>query len=345
MAAVRSHVGVFDGSSLGKIEVTGPDAGDFLSRFYVSNMVTLKPGYIRYSVMLKEDGVIYDDGVVACIAESHYLASPTSGHAEAVAAWLERWRQTEWPSMRVAISPVTSNWASIAIAGPRARALLARLDPSFDISNAAFPHMRIREGEIGGVTARVARISFTGELQYEISVPARYAASLMVSLLISDSELEPRAVGIEAWMRLRLEKGYLHLGTDTNGRTTPLDVGMATIVAKRKEDFIGKRSLTLSFATSPEREQLVGLIALEGTLQVGGRILAPGQTRPPCPTEGYVTSACFSPSVGQSIGLALLERGYARYGEVVSVYCAGTTFRCQVSSPNFYDSANEKLQA
>ena len=344
MAAVRSHVGVFDGSSLGKIEVTGPDAGEFLSRFYVSNMATLKPGYIRYSVMLKEDGVIYDDGVVACIAESHYLASPTSGHAEAVAAWLERWRQTEWPSMKVAISPVTSNWASIAIAGPRARALLARLDPSFDISNAALPHMRIREGEIGGVTARVARISFTGELQYEISVPARYAASLMESLLIGDGELEPRAIGIEAWMRLRLEKGYLHLGTDTNGRTTPLDVGMASIVAKRKEDFIGKRSLTLSFATSPEREQLVGLIAVEGTLQVGGRILAQGQSKPPCLTEGYVTSACFSPSVGQSIGLALLERGYTRYGEVVSVYCAGTTIQCRVSNPNFYDSGNERLQ-
>jgi sarcosine oxidase subunit alpha len=150
---------------------------------------------------------------------------------------------------------------------------------------------------------------------------------------------------MEAWMRLRLEKGYLHVGSDTNGRTTPLDVGMASIVAKRKDDFIGKRSLTLTFATSPEREQLIGLIALEGTLQVGGRILAPGQTKPPCPTEGYVTSACFSPSVGQSIGLALLERGYARHGEVVSVYAGGATTPCRVSNPTFYDPSNERLQA
>jgi len=345
MAAVRSHVGVFDGSSLGKLEVTGPDARAFLSRFYVSNMATLKPGRIRYSVMLKEDGVIFDDGVLACLADNHYLASPTSGHAEAVAAWFERWRQTEWPSMKVAVSTVTSNWASIAIAGPRAREVLACLAPSFDIANEAFPHMQIREGEVGGVPARVARISFTGELQYEISVQSRYASSLMEALLASSGDLKPRIVGMEAWLRLRLEKGYLHIGSDTNGRTTPLDVGMAGIVAKRTDDFIGRRSLTLPFAISPEREQLVGLVALEGTLQVGGRILAPGATSPPCPTEGYVSSACFSPSLGQSIGLALIERGYARNGETVSVYCEGNIVRCRISNPTFYDPSNEKLQA
>jgi len=345
MAAVRTRVGVFDGSSLGKIEVTGPDAAEFLSRFYVSNMRTLKPGRVRYSVMLKEDGVIFDDGVVACIADNHYLASPTSGHADSVAAWFERWRQTEWPSMKVAISVVTSNWASIAVAGPQARVLLSRLEPSFDISNEAFPHMEIREGQVAGVTARVARVSFTGELQYEISVPARYATSLLEALVVSQGALKSRIVGLEAWLRLRLEKGYLHLGSDTNGRTTPLDVGMAGIVAKRKEDFIGRRSLTLPFATSAEREQLVGLVALEGTLQVGGRILAPNHQQPPCPTEGYVTSACVSPSVGQSIGLALIERGYVRHGEVVSVYGGGAVVRCRISNPVFYDPANERLQA
>ena len=344
MAAVRTQAGVFDGSSLGKIEVAGVDAADFLSRFYVSNMTTLKPGRVRYSLMLKEDGVIYDDGVVACLADHHYLASPTSGQAEAVAGWLERWRQTEWPSMRVAVSSVTSYWASIAVAGPRARALLARLEPDFDISNEAFPHMQIREGQVGGVTARVARVSFTGELQYEISVPARYAASLIECLLAPGADLHPRLVGIEAWMRLRLEKGYLHLGSDTNGRTTPLDVGMAGVVAKRADDFIGKRSLSLAFATSPDREQLVGLTT-EGPLQVGGRILPPGRTSAPSPTEGYVTSACFSPAVGQWIGLALLERGHSRQGETVSVYCGSRTVRCRVTHPTFYDPGNQRLQA
>ncbi|HEY0680992.1 MAG TPA: 2Fe-2S iron-sulfur cluster-binding protein [Steroidobacter sp.] len=345
MASVRNQVGVFDASSLGKIEITGPDAAKFLSRLYVSNLVTLKPGRVRYSVMLKEDGVIFDDGVVSCLSDHHFLASPTSGNAEAVAAWFERWRQTEWPTMRVAISPVTSNWASIAIAGPRARELLTRLKPDFDISNAAFPHMQIRVGTVAGVLARVARISFTGELQFEISVQARYAAWLLSCALAAEGDVKPRPVGLEAWLRLRLEKGYLHVGSDTNGRTTPIDVGMGDIVAKRQDDFIGKRSLRLQFATSPQREQLVGLRALDGTLKVGGRILSSGCTKVPCPTEGYVTSACFSPSVGASIALALLERGHAREGEMVNVYCDSALVSCRISNPTFYDPTNQRLQA
>jgi sarcosine oxidase subunit alpha len=343
MAAVRQHVGVFDGSSLGKIEVTGRDAAKFLARFYVSNMATLTPGRIRYSVMLHEDGVIYDDGVVSCITKNHFLASPTSGHAEGVAAWFEQWRQTEWSTMEVAISPVTSNWAVMTIAGPHARELLRKLEPDFDISPESFPHMEFREGEVAGVRARVARISFTGELQYEIAVPARYARALLQTLLTADGKLSPRPVGMEAWLRLRLEKGYLHIGADTNGRTTPLDVGMAAIVAKRKDDFIGKRSLSLPFAMSREREQLVGLKALDGTMQIGGRIMAPGHSRVPCPTEGYVTSACVSPAVGGSIGLALIERGYQRDGEEVSVYSNGVIVRARICSPMFYDPQNERL--
>jgi sarcosine oxidase subunit alpha len=345
MQAVRTHVGVFDGSSLGKIEVTGPDAAQFISRFYVSNMATLTPGRMRYSVMLKENGVIYDDGVVACVAVNHFLASPTSSQAEAVAAWFEQWRQTEWPSMRVGISPVTSNWATIAIAGPRARELLAKLKPNFDLSNEAFAHMQFREGLIGNTAARIARISFTGELQYEVSVPARYAPALLEVLLATEANWNPCPVGTEAWLRLRLEKGYLHLGSDTNGRTTPLDIGMAGIVTKRTDDFIGKRSLRLASATSEDCEQLVGLRAFEGILQVGGRVLSTGYTRAPCPTDGYVTSACFSPSVGSFIGLALIERGQQRLGETVLVYCSGTVVSCEISIPGFYDPDNRRLHA
>jgi sarcosine oxidase subunit alpha len=345
MRAVREHVGVFDGSSLGKIEVTGPDAATFLTRFYISNMATLKTGRARYSVMLREDGVIFDDGVVTCIGSNHFLVSATSGNAEAVAAWLERWRQTEWPMLQVAVSDVTANWTAIAIAGPKARELLRRLEPDFDITSASFPHMEFREGALGGIHGRVARISFTGELQYEISVPSRYAAAMMQALLATNADLKPRPVGMEAWLRLRLEKGYIHVGSDTNGRTTPLDVGMASIAAKRRDDFIGRRSLSLPFATSNEREQLVGLMAVDEALHVGGRILAAGHRSPPCPTEGYVTSACFSPSVGRSIGLALLQRGHQRHGEIVSVYSAGATVRCRVCNPTFYDPKNERLYA
>jgi sarcosine oxidase, subunit alpha len=345
MNAVRQHVGVFDGSSLGKIEVTGPDAAKFLARFYVSNIETLKPGRVRYSVMLREDGVVFDDGVVMCLAENHFLVNSTSGNASTVAAWFERWRQTEWPTMQVAVSPVTMNWASIAIAGPRARDLLRRLEPNFDTSSTTFPHMAVRVGTVGAARARVARISFTGELQYEIAVPARFGAALMQSLVAAEAGLIPRPVGMEAWLRLRLEKGYLHVGSEINGRTTPLDIGMCSEVSKRQGDFIGKRSLGMAFAKSIDREQLVGVVTLDGTLQVGGRILSPGYCRPPCPSEGYITSACHSPTLGRYIGLALLKRGRQRLDETVSVYSGGRIVRCRVCDTRFFDPKGERLHA
>lgn len=344
MAAVRGSVGVFDGSSLGKIEVVGPDASGFLARFYVSNIATLKPGSIRYSLMLSEDGVIFDDGVVACLGENRFLAGPTSGNAEAVAAWFERWRQTEWPASRVSISNVTSNWGSIAIAGPRAREVLKRLGLDFDIDRGAFKHMQIREARWMGIPVRVSRVSFTGELQYEVSIQARYSESLLELLLVESDGVLPRPVGMEAWLRLRLEKGYIHLGSETNGRTGPAEVGMGQLAAKRSDDFIGKRSATLSFGTSPDREQLVGLVALDGRLEIGARVLKSGCTAPPCPTEGYVTSACDSPTVGQSIGFALIERGFQRKGEEITLFSSGRTIRARIVDPVFYDPDNERLQ-
>ena len=272
MKAVREAVGVFDASPLGKIEVAGPDARDFINKFYVSNLATLKPGRIRYSVMCHDDGIIFDDGVVVCINDNLFLTGPTSGNAETVAAWFVRWRQTEWPGMRVAIAPVTSNWAAIALAGPKARDLLARLDPDFDISAEAFAHMQYQEGTLAGVPARVARVSFTGELQYEISVPARYGESLMTTAMQEGADSGATCIGMEAWLRLRLEKGYLHLGADTNGRTTPLDIGMGGVVAKKQADFIGKRAMALPYNASDSREELVGLKPVDAPIKIGGRI-------------------------------------------------------------------------
>jgi len=199
--------------------------------------------------------------------------------------------------------------------------------------------------EVAGVEVRVARVSFTGELQYEISVAARYAESLLALLLEAGGELAPLPVGMEAWLRLRLEKGYLHVGTDTNGRTTPLDIGMQQPVSRRTGDFIGKRSLELPYARAPEREQLVGLIATTGLLPVGGRVIAPGYDRPPCPTQGAVTSAGFSPSLGASIGLALIERGRARTDEVVRIYADGNVNTARIAELPFLDPGNERLKA
>lgn len=344
MAAVREAVGVFDGSPLGKIEVGGPDAATFLDRLYVTNVKSLEPGRIRYSLMLREDGVIFDDGVLACLGHNHYLAGPSSGNADAVAAWFERWHQSEWPELRVAIAPVTARWAVVALAGPQARVLLQRLEPDFDISAQALPHMHLREGTLTGYPVRVARVSFTGELQYEISVPARHGRALFENALARGSDLHARPVGLEAWLRLRLEKGYLHLGSDTNGRTTPDDVGMARTARSKRVDFVGRRSLDLPFNLDPNREQLVGLRALDGPLEVGGRILAGGCERPPCATEGYVTSACHSPAVGAWIGLALLQRGRERMDEDVRIWTSGRVLRASVCPPVFLDPENRRLR-
>ena len=342
--AVREAIGVFDASPLGKIEVAGPDARDFLNKFYVSNLATLKPGRIRYSVMCHDDGIIFDDGVVTCIDDNLFLAGPTSGNAEAVAAWFERWRQTEWPGMRVAIAPVTSNWAACALAGPGARDLLALLSPDFDISKEAFPHMHYREGTVKGVPARVARVSFTGELQYEVSVPARYGKALMQTAMRAGTELGATRIGMEAWLRLRLEKGYLHLGSDTNGRTTPFDIGMGRIVARKQADFLGKRALTLPFNRSENREELVGLKPIGAPIRIGGRILSDGHDKVPCPTIGNVTSACDSPSAG-NIAMALIENGSKRMGDRVKIYAEGQITEAEICSPVFVDPENERLRA
>ena len=345
MNAVRSTVGVFDGSPLGKIEVSGPDASKFLNRFYVSNIMTLKPGRVRYSVMLRENGVVFDDGVLACIGEGFYLAGPTSGNADAVAAWLERWRQTEWAEFKVAVAPVTANWASVAISGPAARDLLSTFDTDIDLSPDAFPHMGFRQGMLEGVPARIQRVSFTGELQFEVNVPARFGRALFDRLITDGEALGARPTGMEAWMRLRLEKGYLHVGTDTNGRTSPADIGMGGIVERKAADFIGKRSLSLPYDVAEDREQLVGLKALEGTLSPGGRIIALGESGPPCRTDGNVTSACHSPSLGQSIGLALIERGHSRTGEAVRIVDGGTIATAEICKPPFYDPGDTRLKA
>lgn len=344
MDAVRHAVGVFDASPLGKLEVVGPDATAFLNRFYISDLNTLKAGRIRYSVMLREDGTLLDDGVVTCIDERLYLVGTTSANAHTVAAWLERWHQTEWPGMRIAIVPVTSDWATVAIAGPRAREILNRCEPDFDTSAESLRHMAFRQGHIGGVPARVARVSYTGELQYEISVAARHGAALFRHMLSDGADLGARAVGMEAWLRLRLEKGYVHLGSDTNAQTIPDDIGMGKIARRKSGDFIGKRSLTLTEALREDREQFVGLRSSGGILEAGGRVLRGNVERPPCATEGYVTSACYSPTLGTSIGLGLIERGRERHGESVRIYASGEIVEATIGPPIFYDPDYSRLR-
>ncbi len=340
----RRSAGIFDASPLGKIEVLGPDAGEFLSRFYVNNVLTLKPGRIRYALMLSENGIIIDDGVFARLADNHYLVSTTTTNADRIYNWLEEWHQCEWPDLDVVISPVTLQWAVITIAGPYSRTLLQSIESDIDFSLAALPHMSLATGTFLGVPARVQRVSFSGEMSFEISVPAMHCQNVMASLMnAGGSDIAP--IGLEALLVLRTEKGYLHVGSDTDGMTNALDVGFAGIVAKKQTDFIGKRSLLRAADQRTDRRQFVGIEPLNDNenLLPGGHFVTPKDEGRR--SQGIVTSACFSPTLGRAIGLGLLERGFERKGEIVTVFDVGRTFDVRITDPVFYDPSGESMTA
>ncbi len=341
--SVRRNAGLFDGSPLGKIEVKGPDAGDFLNRIYVNNIQTLKTGHIRYGLMLNENGIIIDDGVCARLEDELYLLSTTAANADRIGGWLEEWHQCEWPHLELLISPVTSQWAVITIAGPDSRYILQSIDSDIDFSAESLPHMSLSTGVFAGVDARVQRVSFSGEMSFEISVAAKHGQTVIEHLLASSAHLKP--VGIEAILVLRTEKGYLHVGADTDGTSNALDVGFAGIVAKKQTDFVGKRSLLRARDQSAERRQLVGIEAVDKheNLQAGAHFVTTDGAAQR--SEGMVTSACYSPTLQRIIGLGMLEKGFARKGETVTVFDAGRTFSARITDPVFYDPAGERLHA
>ena len=342
-AGVRAGVGIFDASPLGKIEVTGPDAAKFLDRFYVNNVARLEDGRVRYGLMLNENGVVIDDGTVARLGREHYIVTTTSGGASRIAAWLEEWRQCEWPDYEVFVSPVTTQWATYAVAGPRARQLLARFRTDIAFDWRSMPHMSLREGKFAGVPARLYRVSFSGELGYEINVPARYGPALWTELLKAGTDFGVTPYGVETVLLLRLEKGYLHVGVDTDGTTSPADVGWGAIAAKRKSDFIGKRSLARPDNQRADRLQLVGLTDAEAALLVpGAHLRLPGTTEG---SDGWVTSASHSPALGKTIALALLRGGRARVGEKLAVHDLDRSCAATIVSPTFLDPEGKRLHA
>jgi sarcosine oxidase subunit alpha len=335
--AARAVAALFDGSPLGKIEVAGPDAATFLDRIYVGNASNLKPGRARYGLMLNENGIIVDDGVFVRLADDRFLVHTTSGGADRIAAILEEWLQCEWVDLDVAVLPVTTQWATMTVSGPEARALIERIGTDIDL--AAFPHMQFRTGTVAGLPARVLRASFTGEASYEISVAASEAGRLAAA--ISAAGAVP--IGIEALMILRTEKGYLHVGVDTDGTTLPDDVGMAGPIAKKASDFIGRRSLLRSEAIRPDRLQLVGLASEDSRLPVGAHVLRDDAV--PGPIDGHVTSSVDSPTLGHPVALALVRSGRVRLGETVMLYDMGRRYRATIVDPVFYDKAGERLNA
>lgn len=338
--AVRATAGLFDASPLGKIEVQGSDAARFLDAFYVNNVRTLEVGRTRYGLMLNENGVIIDDGTIARLGPQHFLLTTTSGGATRIAQWLDDWRQCEWPQLEVILTPVTTQWATIALAGPRARDVLSGFDTDIDLSPTALPHMHIRTGQLAGVPVRLYRASFSGELGYEINVPARYARALWRALEEAGRRFDITPYGTEALLLLRLEKGFLHVGIDTDGTTSPDDVGWGGIAARKQADYIGKRSLSRPENRRADRLQLVGLSGDDELLTVGAHLRLPGTREG---SDGWVTSAAFSPTLGKRIALGVLRGGRSLIGQPVTLFDFGREGRAQVEATPFFDPKGERL--
>ena len=343
--AVRTGVGIFDASTLGKIEVVGPDAAAFLNLIYVNAFARLETGRSRYGLMLKEDGYIMDDGIVARLGPDRFHVTTTTGGAARVLAHMEDYLQTEWRHLRVALTSVTEQWAVMALQGPRARDALAGLASDIDISNAAFPHMSVRSGSICGVPCRLFRMSFTGELGYEINVPADYAAAVWEALMQAGQPFGITPYGTEAMHVLRAEKGYIIVGQETDGTVTPQDAGLGALVSKLKPDFVGKRSLARPDVVAAGRKQLVGLLTLDPQelLEEGAQIVADPAQAVPFTMLGHVTSSYRSAFCGHTIALAMLAGGGRWQGQEMFATTPGGFAKVRVCAPVFVDPEGERI--
>ncbi len=345
--AVRNSLGIVDASTLGKIDIQGPDALELLNRVYTNAWDTLKPGRCRYGLMLGEDGMLFDDGVTSCIGENHYHMTTTTGGAAHVLAWLEAWLQTEWPDLKVYLTSVTAHWAVAAIQGPNARRLLAELCDDVDLSAEAFPFMSWRDGTVAGIASRIFRVSFSGELSYEINVPSSCGVAMWQALMTAGAKYGITPYGTEALHVLRAEKGFVVVGHDTDGTITPQDLGMDWIVSKKKKDFLGKRSFARSDTARADRKHLVGLLTEDPgeVVPEGSQIVEEVRPNPPMPMGGHVTSSYWSAALGRSIAMALLVNGHNRHGETVTISLPDKNVRATVTKPIFYDPEGERLRA
>ena len=347
VVAARTTAGLLDASTLGKIDIKGPDAAEFLNRIYTNAWLKLGIGKCRYGLMCKDDGMVMDDGVTTRLAEDHFHMTTTTGGAAGVLDWLEEWLQTEWPELDVYLTSVTEQWAVATLSGPAAKDILTAAGVDIDLSDDAFSFMSMKEGHISGLPARIFRISFTGELSYEINVPARYGAALWTALMKAGAPHGITHYGTEAMHVLRGEKGFIIVGQETDGTVTPHDLGMSWIVSSKKDDFIGKRALERASMADPQRKQLVGLLT-EDPKQVipegAHAVLDPDQ---PAPMEmlGHVTSSYYSPNLGHSIAMALLKGGHNRSGETVYIPMLDgqLPIKARITETSFYDPQGDRL--
>ena len=345
--AVRSACGLFDGSTLGKIEVVGKDAVTFMNRLYVNSWTSLAVGRCRYGILLRDDGFIYDDGVIARIAADRFHVTTTTGGAARVLAMMEDYLQTEWRDLTVWLTSSTEQWAVIAVQGPCARQVLQSLVQDVDLSPGALPHMSIASGRICGVPMRLFRVSFTGELGFEINVPADFGPAVWEAVYDAGRPHGITPYGTECMHVLRAEKGYIIVGQDTDGTVTPDDAGLAWAIGRQKADFVGKRALDRPAMRAPGRKQLVGLLTVEPhvVLEEGAQVLQDAQAAPATRPIGHVTSSYYSATLGRSIALALVRGGRGRLGHTLQVPMPGGSIPVKVVSPVFYDPKGSRLDA
>ena len=343
VAAAREGVGLFDASTLGKIDISGPGALTLIERIYCNNFATLGTGHCRYGLMLGEDGMIKDDGVTARLGPDHYHMTTTTGGAAPVYLWIEDWLQTEWFDLEVFLTSVTEQWAVTTLSGPKARLVLGPLT-DIDLSASAFPFMAMREGRVAGLPARVFRVSFSGDLSYEINVPARHGLALWQALMEAGRPHGITPYGTEALHILRAEKGYIVVGHETDGTITPMDLGYEAMVSKKK-DYLGRRSLTRAGMSGPDRKHLVGLLTKDPNrvLPMGAQIVERPSEARPLPMIGHVTSSYHSPTCKRGIAMALVRNGRARLGETVYLpLLDGPTIAAEIVKPVFYDPENAR---
>ena len=315
--AARSSAALMDASTLGKIDVQGADAAAFMDMIYTNNIGGLAAGKCRYALMLREDGMVYDDGVVARLGENHFHLTTSTGHAAGVMAWLEEWLQTEWPHLRVFCTSVTEQWAVAALVGPKAREILSSLCQL--PSDEEFPFMSVCNAEVAGVSARIFRVSFSGESAFEINVPARYGLHVWEQIAAAGQAHNITPYGTETMRVLRAEKGYIIAGQDSDGATSPMDMGLSWMLSKKKKDYLGRRSLSRPALLAAGRPQFVGLLPDDPAevFPEGAQLTSSAEGAAPFDSEGYVTSSYHSANLGRAFALAMVRDGFSRYGQTI----------------------------
>ncbi len=344
--AARESAGILDASTLGKIDIQGTDASEFLNRVYTNAWSKLGIGKCRYGLMLHEDGMVYDDGVTTRLDENHYIMTTTTGGAANVMSKLEDYLQTEWPELDVYLTSVTDHFATISVCGPNSKKIVSKVIPDLDLSDENFPHMSFKNAKIDKVKCRVMRISFTGEHSYEINIQANFGKSVWEKCMEAGKEFNITPYGTETMHLLRAEKGFIIVGQDTDATMTPIDLQMDWIVSKKKYDFIGKRSLYRSDTIREDRKQLVGLITDDPkiVLEEGAQIVEDTNQKP-IEMLGHVTSSYYSPNLNKSIALAVVRGGKNMMGKKLFIPMENKTISVTVADPVFLDKENKRLNA